>query len=192
MFKKAKGKDPRGGHVRIYWNILDSMAWIGIGYPSQSLYVVMRRKLQSTNNGNISATLGEMKHYGWRSSATLAKSLRELQAVGLIAVTRHGGIAFGQKVCSLYRFTDEPMYEHPKLGLQACGATNEWQKFKTKAEVCHAIKNNLGLQNVNQYGSYSEALTPATGSDNESMAGSPVQKMKKADSLKSHLMRYQH
>ncbi|MFC7462702.1 hypothetical protein [Hydrogenophaga defluvii] len=180
-----KPPDPRGGHARIYWSIIDSMAWRGLGYASQSLYVVLRRKLQSTNNGNISAALGDLKHYGWRSSATLTRALRELQAVGLIAVTRQGGIAYGQKVCNLYRFTDEPAFEYPKLGLKACNATNEWQAFQTVVEVRQAIQNSLGLQKMKPADSENEASTRFCASDSEAVSISLVQKVKQSSKRKS-------
>lgn len=136
---KKKPADPRGGHVRIYWDLIDSVAWRSLGYASQSLFLLMRRKLMGTNNGNISATLGELKHYGWKSSATLNKALKELQALGFIAVTRQGGIAFGQKVCTLYRFTDVDVYEHPKLGIRSISATNDWKRFSTLADTGTAL-----------------------------------------------------
>lgn len=142
MARNHKPADPRGGHVRIYWEIIDSMAWRVVGYSAHSLYGVMRRKLTSTNNGNISATLSDLKEHGWTASATLAKALHELQAVGLIAVTRQGGIAYGRQVCTLYRFTDESMHEWPKLGISALGATNEWKELKTLAEAKEAVKSS--------------------------------------------------
>jgi hypothetical protein len=42
----------------------------------------LRATLKSTNNGNLSATLSELKHRGWKSPVTLASALYELQAVG--------------------------------------------------------------------------------------------------------------
>lgn len=156
-----KPVDPRGGHVRIYWDLLDSMAWRSLGYASQSLFLLMRRKLLGTNNGNISATLGDLKHYGWTSSSTLARALKELQTLGFIAVTRQGGIAFGQKVCTLYRFTDVDVYEHPKLGIEPITATYDWKRFSTLAEASNALKaessNTLGLRISKRVGSKFEA-----------------------------------
>ena len=190
-----KPSDPRGGHVRLYWSLIDSIAWRAIGYTSQSVYIVMRRRLQSTNNGNISAALGDMKHYGISTSATLAKALRELQTVGLIAVTRQGGIAYGRQVCSLYRFTDEAVYEHQKLGVKAQQATNDWQKFTKLAEAAAAIKeahanakrpkNKSGVQILKRTDSDSEALRQFNDSDSEAVAVSLVQKVKQATKQKT-------
>ena len=189
-----KPSDPRGGHVRLYWSLIDSIAWRAVAYTSQCVYIVMRRRLQSTNNGNISAALGDMKHYGISTSATLAKALRELQTVGLIAVTRQGGIAYGRQVCSLYRFTDEAVYEHPKVGVKAQQATNDWQRFTKLAEAEAEIKqahanvkrpqNKSGVQILKRTDSDSEALGRFNDSDSEAVAVSLVQKVKQASRSK--------
>ncbi len=123
-------KDPRGGHVRLYWVILDSPPWRTLTHADVRVYLAMRRKLGKTNNGDINATLAEMKHAGISSSSTLSTALRRLEALGFIEKTRQGGIAFGGKLCSLYRFTDESTYEIAKAGVRAGNATNGWEQFK--------------------------------------------------------------
>ena len=182
--------------MRLYWSLLDSLAWRALSYSSQSVYIAMRRRLQSTNNGNISAALGDMKHFGITTSATLAKALRELQTVGLIAVTRQGGIAYGRQVCSLYRFTDEAVFEHAKLGVKACQVTDDWMRFEKLSEVKTAIKqahadakrqpgkNKSGLQKLKRTDSDSEALSRFNDSDSEAVAVSLVQKLKQASKVK--------
>lgn len=191
-----KPSDPRGGHVRLYWSLIDSLAWRALSYSSQSVYIAMRRRLQGTNNGNISAALGDMKHYGITSDPTLSKALRELRTVGLIAVTRQGGIAYGRKVCNLYRFTDEAVFEQPKVGVKACQATNEWQRFEKLAEVESAIekahadakrqpgKNKSGLQKLKRTDSKSEALSRFNDSDSEAVSVLLLQKLKKESKTK--------
>lgn len=126
-------KDPMGGHMRIYWGIVDSPAWRVLSHADVRVYLAMRRKLRSTNNGDINATLVEMRHSGISSSSTLSMALHRLEVLGFIAKTRQGGIAFGGKLCSLYRFTDQPTYEMPKLGLSAVRATSDWQRFTSIA-----------------------------------------------------------
>ena len=136
-----------------------------------------------------------MKHYGISTSATLAKALRELQTVGLIAVTRQGGIAYGRQVCSLYRFTDEAVYEDPKGGVKAQQATNDWQRFTKLAEAEAEIKqahanvkrpqNKSGVQILKRTDSDSEALRRFNDSDSEAVAVSLVQKVKQATKQKT-------
>ena len=130
-----KKADPRGGHIRLYNDIFDSVAWRVLDYSAMALWLAMRRQLKATNNGDIEATLGTLKHSGFTSPATLSKGLRSLQAVGLIAITRKGGIAYGNKVCSLYRFTDESTYPNEKIGLKFALPTNEWQRFNNMAQA---------------------------------------------------------
>lgn len=144
-------KDPRGGHARLYWVLLDSPAYLALGYPARALYVDLRRKLLSTNNGNINATLATLRHRGWRSSTTLNKALHELVVVGLIAQTRQGGIACLSKICSLYRFTDEDVFDHPKLGIPKMTATHDYRRFAGLGEARAAVRaerNRLNGKNA--------------------------------------------
>jgi hypothetical protein len=126
----------------------------------------------STNNGNIEAVLSTLKHRGWRSSATLAKALQELQTVGLIALTRQGGIAAMSKICSLYRFTDEPVFEHPKLGIDACKATFDYLAFESLAQARAALRTlrpekKRKLQKLMLQASKTEAIAPIKASEIE-------------------------
>lgn len=133
-------KDPRGGHVRLYWALLDSPAWRVLTHADVRIYLALRRKLGRTNNGDINATLAEMKHAGISSSSTLAAALRRLEALGFIEKTRQGGIAHGGKLCSLYRFTDEPTLDIAKAGVRAGPATNEWERFTNMAQARAAAR----------------------------------------------------
>ena len=98
---KNTPRDPQGRHVRIYCTLLDSLAWRAMGWSSRALFLDMRSSVNGTNNGNLCATLASLKHRGWKSAATLANALFELQAVGFITKTRGGGVDRGSKVCSL-------------------------------------------------------------------------------------------
>lgn len=135
--------------MRLYWALLDSPAYVALGYAAKALYVDLRRKLLSTNNGNIDATLSTLKHRGWRSSATLNKAIKELVAVGLIAQTRQGGIAYMSRICSLYRFTDEDALEHPKLGIPKMKATHDYRCFLKLSEARAAVLSESAQPLVN-------------------------------------------
>jgi hypothetical protein len=124
----------------VYWTLLDSPAYVALSWPARALYVDLRRKLGETNNGNIDATLTTLKHRGWKSSATLHYALKELLAVGLIAQTRQGGIAHMSKQCSLYRFTDRDVFEHPKQGVPAMKATYDYRRFDKLGEAKAVVR----------------------------------------------------
>jgi DNA-binding MarR family transcriptional regulator len=140
MKRDSPPKDPRGGHVRLYWALLDSPAWRVLSHADVRVYLALRRKLGKFNNGDINATLTEMRHSGIRSSSTLATALQRLEKLGFIEKTRQGGIANGGKLCSLFRFTDEQNLDIPKLNLRASRPTSDFEQFATMAQAKEAIR----------------------------------------------------
>jgi hypothetical protein len=134
-------------HIRTPLAVLDSAAWRVLAFSDKALYGDLRAKLRSANNGNINATHSEMKHRGWNSSATLWKSLRHLERMGLIARTRQGGIGGMSKICNLYRFTDLPVYDFPKLRITARKPTNDFLAFDSvKAAQAEIDAHKRGIQ----------------------------------------------
>lgn len=98
-------------------------------------YLALLRELKKYNNGDLSLTLTRAKRYGINSPKTLARSLRALQAVGLIACTRKGGCTKGgQRLPSLYRVTDRECNELPLKCVEAMPATNEWKRVKSREQ----------------------------------------------------------
>jgi hypothetical protein len=178
-------KDPRGGHARLYWTILDSPAWRTLTHADVRVYLALRRKLGRTNNGDINATLAEMKHAGIFSSSTLSAALHRLEALGFIEKTRQGGIAAGGKLCSLFRFTDDPTLDIAKAGVRAGPATNEWQQFKNMAEARAAVlgfarKNKAKVRPSNRSGSTIESESAVCASTIERVADSRVRPSKRS------------
>ena len=139
----AKNKPPgiTEAHVRIPLEVLQSPSFIALPASAVKLYLDMLSHLRGTNNGNINAALSELKHRGWRAPVTLAKALRQLEAVGLIAKTRETmGVHRGSKLCNLYRFTDRDAYAQPKLHLDGHKETRDYRKFTTLADAKKAVK----------------------------------------------------
>ncbi|QZA78649.1 hypothetical protein K4H28_04365 [Deefgea tanakiae] len=61
-------------------------------------------------NGYLSAAWTLMQPRGWRSKATLAKALKELEDKGWLIRTRHGG----RNQCSLFAFSFYKIDDHQK------------------------------------------------------------------------------
>ncbi len=178
--------------MRLYWEILDSSAWRCLSATDQRAYIALARALRSTNNGDLSLTLSDARAHGITSPATLAKSLRALVAVGLIAVTRKGGCARGgHRLPTLYRLTDRDCYEVPAKQIEASRPTNDWREVKTlerglakilqaEAEATEKAarkKKNL-LHFLADTTSKNEAVKAITTSKNEAWISAPLQKMK--------------
>ncbi|MCR6651244.1 MAG: MarR family transcriptional regulator [Cellvibrionaceae bacterium] len=97
-------------------SVLDSPNYRGLSHVAARILVMLHYQYRGNNNGDISAPLSLAEQWGVKSSATLAKALRELEKAGLIIRTRdptrdrkspHG-------MCSLFAITWEPMDESPK------------------------------------------------------------------------------
>lgn len=171
MAKPARfEKDEMGAHGRLYESIANSPAWLALSFSARALYMQLRVRLKLSNNGNIEATLATLRHSGFKSPSTLAKALRELETVGLMAKTRQGGITAGGRLCNLFRFTDKPSYEFPKQRLSACPATKDWTAWQSVRDASAAIeaahlaakrpseKNTSKLQKSKRIGTETEAL----------------------------------
>lgn len=140
MGRDKKPETKYEAHIRVTLALLDSPAYIALDWSARSLFTDIRSKLRGSNNGNINAALTELRHRGWRSPVTLAKALRQLEAVGLIAKTRQTiGVMRGSKVCNLYRFTDLDTLEFPKLQIAAIKATHDYKRFTSLTDARTAI-----------------------------------------------------
>lgn len=140
---RLKPRDPKGRFVRVYVTLLDSPAWRCLRSSAKALFVDLRASVNGFNNGNISATLSQLKHKGWSSSQTLSGALYELRALGFLAVTREGGLKQGTRVPTLYRFTDLEVFEQPTLGVQSCRETHDYSRFTTVAHARQALREGV-------------------------------------------------
>lgn len=174
-------------HVRIRHDLLNSPAYRVLPAKAVKLYNDLRAKLNSSNNGNIEATLKDLKHRGWKSSSTLFAALRELEHMGFIAKTRQGGIAAMSKVCNLYRFTDLDVYEHPKQGIQPIRATLDWLRLDSvRAAEAHLRElpkpsKKSKVRNPKLLGSESEPMSPFIASDSEQVRSAKVRNPNKGN-----------
>ncbi len=132
MAKNRPNTDPRGHSLRIYSEIYDSAAFACLSPYDVLAYLALLRELKQYNNGDLSLPLSRARTCGISHPKTLARSLRALCAVGLVAIARRGGCTRGgQRLPNLYRVTDRDCYEIPKLHLEALSATNEWKRVTT-------------------------------------------------------------
>lgn len=128
MSKGKPFRDPRGHSLRIYSDVFDSAAFSALSSHDVRAYLALLRELKAYNNGDLSLPLTRSKKHGIGHHMTLARSLRALCAVGLVAVTRKGGCTKGgQRLPTLYRVTDRECFAIPAKFLEAMKETNEWK-----------------------------------------------------------------
>lgn len=138
-----KKVDPRGRYARLYHDVCNTPAWAVLGPSAKALYVDLLMTYNGSNNGDLSASLGDLKHRGWRSSATLASAIYELMALGFLVRTRAGGVERGSRVCSLYGFSDLPIHANPKLGIEAAQPSHGYRLFTSRALAERALREGV-------------------------------------------------
>ena len=132
MSKLRPPRDPRGHSLRIYADVFDSPAFSALSPHDVLAYLALLRELKGYNNGDLSLPLTRAKTCGISHHLTLARSLRALCAVGLVAVTRKGGCTKGgQRLPNLYRMTDRECYAIPAKFLEAKKETHEWKSVSS-------------------------------------------------------------
>ena len=132
MSKFKLQRDPRGHSLRIYSDVFDSPAFSALSPHDVLAYLALLRELKGYNNGDLSLPLTRAKTCGIGHHMTLARSLRALCAVGLVAVTRKGGCTKGgHRLPHLYRITDRECYAIPAKFLEAKKETHEWKKVSS-------------------------------------------------------------
>lgn len=141
MSRLKPPRDPRGHSLRIYADVYDSPAFRALKPHYVLTYLALLRELKGFNNGDLSLPLTRAKACGISHHITLARSLRALCAVGLVAITRKGGCTKGgQRLATLYRVTDRECFEIPGKHLEARPATNEWKRLTTLEAALKAIQ----------------------------------------------------
>lgn len=128
MSKKQQFKDPLGQHIRLYAVVYKSPAWMVLSPSAKALWCDLRVQVGSYSNGAASTALGVLGHYGWTSRHTVMRAREELIALGLIQITKQGGICSGGKTPNLYRFTDLETHEIAKKGIAAHKADHLYKK----------------------------------------------------------------
>lgn len=176
----AKKLNDRGRYARLFHDVVNTPAWVALGSNAKTLYIDLLIQFNGSNNGNLTAALGTLKHRGWRSSATLATALGELLALGFIVKTRGGGVRQGSRVCSLFALSDLPIAANPKLGIEAALPSFGFRLYGSVADARKALaavrRKKSTLQKLNANASEIEAVKPLSGSKIEAVNGSTTSK----------------
>lgn len=189
MARKTTYRDPRGHSIRVYSDLFDSPAWSALSPHDVMTYLALLRELRAYNNGDLSLPLSRAKSCGIGHHVTLARSLRALTAVGLIAITRKGGSAKGgQRLATLYRVTDRECFDIPAKHLEARPATNEWKRVTSRdhglsliAEAEAAAKTKSQGHRVTPTTSSGDVVEPKTMSPGDVWTAGPRHRVTMAE-----------
>lgn len=123
---KFKGRAEGPGFAQLWHYVLRSEQWGELSGNAIKALCELLRQYNGANNGDLSATYGDLSKRGWNSRTTLSKALRELESAGWIIETRKGNRHIG---CSLYAVTFYAVDESPKHQEPATRTPpNTWKK----------------------------------------------------------------
>jgi len=89
--ERYKGRSTQPTFLALPHHLMESPQWAALTAHGKALLVDIASQYRGSNNGDLCAALTVLRPRGWKSSATLSKTLKELVAGGWIERTRQGG-----------------------------------------------------------------------------------------------------
>lgn len=109
--------------------VYQSAAWRTLPDAALRLWIDLRTLNNGHNNGRIVSTFATLRSLGWNSKDKLGRALATLVERGFLAYTRRSGPnAFHR--AALVRFTDLPCPHDERNGIDGCGPTNEFLRWR--------------------------------------------------------------
>ena len=96
------------GFVHLHNPLLDCEDTCSLSHNAFRLLVYIARQYNGRNNGDLCATLSQLKRYGFNSNDSITRGIRELLECNLIMQTKQGGLNIGP---NLYAITWQPIDE---------------------------------------------------------------------------------
>lgn len=129
-YEKAKGRSSKGGYIMIIHPIFDSLAYRELSSRSRDVLMLLLRRYNGLNNGEISLSCREVESYYRMSKATASRSFRELQLHGFVEPVKLG--AFTLRHATTWRLTFQGM--QGVYGDSKSLATNEWKRYDSASK----------------------------------------------------------
>ena len=99
---KAKGRSDSGSYFQLPHKLLKCEDFTSLSGSALKVLLHLASQFNGKNNGDLSATLTDVRAKGVRSSSTLAAAIVELQQRNLIICTRTGRFMRPGGRCALY------------------------------------------------------------------------------------------
>jgi len=128
------GKGAGHSFIQIPHYVLNSPEFAELPPYAVKLLFELVRQYKGNNNGDLSATITELKSRGWTSADTLWRHLAHLEQTGWIVRTRHGGRYLG---CNLFAVTWWPIDD--------CGDKHPMQ---SERKPSHLWKNAIATPKI--------------------------------------------
>jgi hypothetical protein len=100
MLRRKKNKLSR--FIALLWEMVDSKAWQDLSNAARVAFIHLKRKVVSSNPGEISLSYKEMEKIMNRH--TFSRALKQLETIGFITKEQHGGL---YRRRNFFRLSDE-------------------------------------------------------------------------------------
>lgn len=115
---KAKGRQDGWTYFQLPHNLLKCEDFTSLSGSALKVLLHLASQFNGTNNGDLSATLTDVRAKGVRSSSTLVAAIAELQQKNLIVCTRTGRFMRPGGRCALYGLTWLRIHDCPGKDLE--------------------------------------------------------------------------
>ena len=122
-YEKAKGRS-KSKFVMVRHDIMSSPAWLSLSPYARSVWLVLMKRYNSYNNGEIPLSVREASIEGGMSEGRAKKSFDELIEKGFIKITMNSSFTIKIKKSRRWAITHESLDKKPP--------SNEWRKWKPK------------------------------------------------------------
>jgi hypothetical protein len=102
MAQFAKQKKERYSFAGVPRIVMDSRDYINLSGNALRLLFEFSRQFKGHNNGDLTAAWSLMRLRGFKSKATLSRTIKELKSANLITCTRSGAFSRDGPRCGLY------------------------------------------------------------------------------------------
>jgi hypothetical protein len=126
---KNKGRKNSGNFAALPHILMDHPDFKELSSCALRILLWLLRQYNGRNNGDLSATLSQVKRHGVKSSASLTKATAELQQRNLVVKTREGMFTNPGGRCSLYALAWQPIDECRGRDLEICATTTPPRKL---------------------------------------------------------------
>lgn len=125
---KHKGRRPVGSFFRLPTEVLNSPAFLSLTFKGRALLLDLGARFNGHNNGDLAMPWSWMRPRGWKSKETLRRAMLELIEVGMIELTRQGGL----HAPSLFAFTWIEIHDcGGKLDVPSTAVpSGKWRRFQ--------------------------------------------------------------
>jgi len=188
----------QGSYYGFPKRVLNSPAYVALGYSAKALLVDLRTQYNGFNNGDLHCAWSVMsRERGWRSKETLYSALQELIQAGFVKQTRKGeriglGYGGGRHVPTLFALTWERV---DKYAGDSVLPTNEYlearEKLKRRRRKTAKSDPETVLANPEKRTCPSTEIVHGASSHQRNEAGFPSTEAQPPSTEIGHLINYQ-